>query len=212
METIFKILLFIHVLAGSIGLFTGTVNIVRKKGDMPHKKIGLFFLYAMLINGVAGFFMAILHDDHFLLIVAIFSIYLTATGQRLLLWKNPLYKVQKIDWLMSGLMLVAAIGFIIWGGLMIFNANNFGIVLLVFGFISIFLVKTDFKYYKRERNFKNFWLLAHIQRMTGAYIAATTAFLVVNNTFLPDIVAWLLPTVILSPLIFKWSNVYKVFN
>jgi hypothetical protein len=210
MEILFKALLVIHIVAGSIGLSTGTLNIIRKKGDTAHKKAGMFFLYAMLINGFAGFFMAILHQNQFLLIIAVFSIYLTSTGQRYLLWKNPTYKVQKTDWLLSSLMLVAAIGFIIWGALLVFTAENFGIVLLVFGFISILMVTQDFKNYNGKSKFKNFWLLAHIQRMTGAYIAATTAFLVVNNTFLPNIVAWLLPTVIVTPLIFKWSRMYKI--
>ena len=34
---------------------------------------------------------------------------------------------------------------------------------------------------------KMYWLKNHIGRMTGAYVAALTAFLVVNNTFLPDV-------------------------
>ncbi len=212
METIFKILLVIHILAGSIGLFTGTLNIIRKKGDTAHKKAGIFFLYAMLINGFAGFFMAILHQNQFLLIIAIFSIYLASTGQRYLLWKKATYKVQKTDWILSGMMLLSAIGFIAWGALLVFTHKNFGVVLLVFGCISILMVKQDFKNYNGKSNIKNFWLLAHIQRMTGAYIAATTAFLVVNNSFLPNIVAWLLPTIIITPLIFKWSGIYKISN
>jgi uncharacterized membrane protein YfcA len=32
--------------------------------------------------------------------------------------------------------------------------------------------------------------------MTGAYIAAFTAFLVINNTFLPPVLAWSLPGII----------------
>jgi hypothetical protein len=61
---------------------------------------------------------------------------------------------------------------------------------------------------------KNYWLLAHLQRMTGGYIAATTAFLVVNAQYspvvLPSVVVWLLPTVILTPLTIAFSKKYKV--
>jgi uncharacterized membrane protein len=43
METTFTILLVIHIISGSIGLLTGTVNLIRKKGDKSHKRTGLFF-------------------------------------------------------------------------------------------------------------------------------------------------------------------------
>ena len=53
-------------------------------------------------------------------------------------------------------------------------------------------------------------MLAHLQRMTGSYIAACTAFLVVNldkvKIPIPPVIAWLLPTMILTPLIIKWSR------
>jgi len=39
--------------------------------------------------------------------------------------------------------------------------------------------------------------------MTGAYIAAFTAFIVVNNTFLPDLIAWSLPTIVGLYFIFR---------
>lgn len=93
---------------------------------------------------------------------------------------------------------------------LLLSSNNFGIVLLVFGFISISMAYQDFKNYQGRNSNKNFWLLVHIQRMMGSYIAAMTAFIVVNNTILPGIVAWLLPTVIVTPLIFKWSRKYKI--
>lgn len=213
-ELIFKILLVIHIIAGSIGLITGTINITRKKGDKLHKNVGLFFLYGMLINGFAGLLMTLIHSNPFLFIVGIFSIYMAATGQRYLSLKGLLKgeKAKNIDWILSAIMLLFGIGFVIYGILILFSSNNFGIVLLVFGFISISMVYQDFKNYKGQNSIKNFWLLVHIQRMIGSYIAAATAFLVVNNTFLPAVVAWLLPTVILVPLIIKWSNKYKIVS
>lgn len=208
MEVTFKILLIIHIIAGSIGLFTGTINIIRKKGDTTHRWVGKFFLYGMLINAVAGFIMSILHDNLFLLIIAVFSFYLTASGQRFLSLKR-LDKGQKaeiIDWVLTITMLLFALFFIVYGVALLLNHNNFGIVLLVFGLISILMARKDINVYRGNIKFKNYWLLMHIQRMTAGYIAALTAFLVVNNTYLPGIVAWLAPTVIFTPLIFYWSK------
>lgn len=208
MEPLFKILLIIHIIAGSIGLFTGTINIVRKKGDKQHRLVGKFFFYGMLINAVAGFVMSILHSNIFLLIIAVFSFYLTATGQRYLSLKK-LDKGQKpkaIDWMLTITMILFAVVFIIIGIKLIMDGNNIGIVLLVFGFISIMMAKKDIRIYGGNVDFRNYWLLLHIQRMTAGYIAALTAFLVVNNTYLPAVVAWLGPTFVMTPLIFYWSR------
>lgn len=205
---LFKVLLIIHIIAGSIGLFTGTINIIRKKGDKVHRLVGRFFLYGMLVNAVAGFVMSILHENLFLLIIAVFSFYLTASGQRFLSLKK-LGKGQKpktIDWMLTITMLLFALFFILYGIAILLSHNNFGIVLLVFGLISILMAKKDITVYRGNIKFKNYWLLMHIQRMTAGYIAAFTAFLVVNNTYLPGIVAWLLPTAVLTPLIFYWSR------
>jgi len=212
METIFTILLIIHIIAGSIGLLTGTINIIKKKGDKAHKNVGKFFFYSMLINGFAGLIMSLIHRNDFLLIVAVFSIYMVATGQRFLSLKQ-LHKEQKpkaIDWILTYTMLVFAFLFITYGSYLLINKVNFGIVLLVFGVVSCLMAIKDIKVYKGNIKEKNYWLLLHIQRMVGSYIAALTAFIVVNNHFLPGIVGWLLPTVIFTPLIVKWTKQYRV--
>ena len=212
METIFTILLIIHIIAGSIGLLTGTINIIKKKGDKAHKSVGKFFFYSMLMNGFAGLIMSLIHRNDFLLIVAVFSIYMVATGQRFLSLKQ-LHKEQKpktIDWILTYTMLVFAFLFITYGSYLLINKVNFGIVLLVFGVVSCLMAIKDIKVYKGNIKEKNYWLLLHIQRMVGSYIAALTAFIVVNNHFLPGIVGWLLPTVIFTPLIVKWTKQYRV--
>ena len=212
METIFTILLIIHIIAGSLGLLTGTINIIKKKGDKAHKNVGKFFFYSMLINGFAGLIMSLIHRNDFLLIVAVFSIYMVATGQRFLSLKQ-LHKEQKpkaIDWILTYTMLVFAFLFITYGSYLLINKVNFGIVLLVFGVVSCLMAIKDIKVYKGNIKEKNYWLLLHIQRMVGSYIAALTAFIVVNNHFLPGIVGWLLPTVIFTPLIVKWTKQYRV--
>lgn len=212
MELLFDILLLIHIVAGSISLISGTINIFRRKGDKIHRNVGAFFFYGMLINAVAGFTMSILHRNLFLLIIAVFSFYMTATGQRFLALKklNKDQKPKTIDWVLTITMILFAMFFIVYGIYMLINTNNFGIVLVVFGIISTLMSKQDINTYLGKVKFKNYWLLIHIQRMLGAYIAAITAFLVVNNTYLPPIIAWLAPTVIVVPLIFYWSKTNAV--
>lgn len=208
MEVCFKILLVIHVIAGSIGLFTGTINIIRKKGDNVHRLVGQLFVYGMLINAVAGFLISVINKNAFLLVIAVFSFYMTGTGQRILSLKriDKGQQAKRIDWILSLTMIFFALCFVIFGVYLKVNDNNLGTVLIVFGAISTLMARKDIKTYQGNIKYKNYWLLIHIQRMVGAYIAALTAFVVVNNTYLPPLIAWLSPTVILTPLIFYWSR------
>jgi hypothetical protein len=57
---------------------------------------------------------------------------------------------------------------------------------------------------------KKAYLRKHLQRLGGGFIASATAFLVVNLRDLPDWLPawglWLLPTVLISPLIVYYSR------
>jgi len=216
MEVLFKIFLFIHITAGATGLLSGTINLFRKKGDKKHKFIGNVFSYAMLTAGFSSLMLAIMHPNYFLFIVGMFTIYLTGTGKRYIHFKmlgentKPTY----IDWALTIMMLLTGSVFLILGLKQIFLEHYFGLVLVVFGFFSLRLVRCDFLNYNGKARAKNFWLLAHIQRMTGGYIAALTAFLVVNSNNipiqLPGVFVWLVPTIIFVPFIVKWSKKYEV--
>ncbi len=208
MEIIFKILLIIHISCGTIGLLIGSYVLFAKKGDAVHKKTGRVFFYAMVINAFVSLVLAKLHPNLFLFIVGIFSLYLLFTGKRYL-QKKTVAHVQTMDWILLWFMFIFGIGFVVLGIYYILNGANFGIVPIVFGFLGLRFVYSDYKNFTGQSTIKNYWLTNHIQRMIGSYIAAATAFLVVNNTLLPNVVAWLLPTAILVPLIFKWSKKYK---
>ena len=129
-----------------------------------------------------------------------------------MLGENP--KPTYIDWALTIMMLLTGSVFLILGLKQIFLEHYFGFVLVVFGFFSLLLVRSDFLNYNGKSRAKNFWLLAHIQRMTGGYIAAFTAFLVVNSDNIPfdvpGVFVWLFPTTVLVPFIIKWSRKYEV--
>jgi uncharacterized membrane protein len=211
MDTLFKILLAFHILGGTVGLTCGLINIVRKKGDKTHKLVGKGFLYGMLTAGFMSFALAILHPNAFLFMVGILTIFLVGTGQRYLSLKNlgngqkPLF----IDWALTIMMLVTGIAFVGIGINNVVKGNNFGIVFIAFGGLGLRNVKSDFNYYRGIIDFKNYWLLQHISRMSGGFIASVTAVLVVNGkyfAFIPDILLWLLPTILIVPLIVYWSR------
>lgn len=84
MQKIFNFLLVIHVVAASISLISGTIQMLRQKGDVFHKNIGIYFFFGMLFTGISGILMSLIHLNLFLLIIGIFTIYMVATGQRFL--------------------------------------------------------------------------------------------------------------------------------
>jgi len=217
MNIIFKAFLILHIIGGSVGLLAGTINIIRKKGDKNHKRIGKIFFISMLTAGTSSLVLSYLHPNYFLFMVGVFTLYMVGSGQRYLKHKqqNNLDS-KRIEWTTTILMLLAGLLFVVMGILRIIESNLFGLVFITFGGLGLLFVRQDFKNYNDKSTIKNYWLMAHLQRMTGGFIAALTAFLVVNAKFfseqIPSLVYWLLPTIIITPLIIKWSRKYKVYK
>lgn len=207
--TIFKVILMLHILAGGTSLLLGAVLLILKKGDVRHKTLGKIYYYSMLMTAFSALVMSCIHFSYFLFIIGVFTSYMVLTGKRALKLKQ-LKDVRTIDWIFTLTMLLFGLAFVSIGAYLIFGGSSFGSVMLVFGGISLIFVYQDYSNFRGTSSVVNFWLVAHLQRMIGSYIASATAFLVVNNTFLPGIVAWLLPTILLVPLIVIWSRKYEL--
>lgn len=215
MNVIFNIFLVLHIAGGSVGLLTGLINILRKKGDKNHRLIGKIFFVSMLTAGVSSLVLAYLHPNYFLFMVGVFTLYMVSSGQLYLKHKQQNKPNSKrIEWTITILMLLAGLLFVGIGTLTIIQSNLFGLVFVTFGCLGLLFVRQDFKNYNGNSTIKNYWLVGHLQRMTGGFIAALTAFLVVNAKYfpnqIPSFLYWLLPTIILTPMIIKWSRKYEI--
>jgi len=211
----FKIFLIIHIAGGTTGLLTGLINIIQKKGGQRHKQIGKVFYFSMLMAGFSSLVLSCLHTNYFLFMVGLFTLYMIGSGQRYLIHKKTETQgVEKIDWVISIIMLIGGLCFVGLGIWSIIKSNLFGLVFVTFGSLGLLFVWQDFLNYNKKSSIKNYWLIGHLQRMTGAFIASVTAFLVVNAKYFPDIIPgfvyWLLPTIIFTPLIVKWSKKYQL--
>jgi hypothetical protein len=197
-----------------LGLLAGTFVMIAKKGDTWHKQAGKIFAYSMLLSGFCSLILASLHRNDFLFAVGVFTIYLTGTGWRYLYLKN-IPKGQNpmlIDWCLVGFMLIFGAVFIILGILSLIKGNSFGIIPILFASIGLRMTWADWQTFNGKIIAPNYWLLFHLQRMVGAYIASLTAFLVVNAPNSLSIFPWLLPTFVLVPFIVKWSREQKAKN
>ena len=216
METIFRIFLIIHIIGGSLGLLTGILNIIAKKGNSRHRIVGKIFFFSMLTTGLSSLILSTINPSLFMFMVGIFTVYMVVTGNRYLHLKmlNENQKPKIIDWSLTIAMMLAGILFISLGIWSLLKSNLFGLVFITFGSIGLLFVRHDIKNYKGKSHLLNYWLSEHLQRMIGAFIASTTAFLVINAKYFPEyiplILYWLLPTIIFTPLIIKWANKYEV--
>ncbi|MFL2871741.1 MAG: hypothetical protein ACJZ8M_00225 [Pseudohongiellaceae bacterium] len=86
------------------------------------------------------------------------------------------------------------------------NDDSQYIVLLVFGFLAITLGYADFKSYKNNTATGKERISRHLSNMMGGTIAVITAVVVVNPPFEPEWVWWVLPTALITPVIFWWNK------
>lgn len=97
---------------GGLGLFTGFISVIVKKGGSPHKKAGKVFTYSMLLSSLLSLIIALMpnHENTFLLLIGIFTIYMILSGNRALTF-NPKYKTKAhaIDKIISVGMLIIAL-------------------------------------------------------------------------------------------------------
>lgn len=206
---IFNMLLYTHIFCGGLSLAIGLFMLVAKKGTAMHKSIGTIYFFTMLIASLVALPMSFIHPNYFLFVIGVFTSYMLLSGRNYI--KKAVHpEVTRFDWALTFLMLLFGIAFIGLGALNLIQSNYFGIVLVVFGGISLLFIFQDITNFRKKSTLKNYWLTTHLQRMVGSYIASVTAFLVVNNNFLPGVTAWLLPTAVMVPLIVVWSRNYGI--
>lgn len=215
MTLIFNFFLLIHILSGAVGLLSGLINIIQPKGNKRHKFIGRIFFVSMIIVGISSLILSYINPNYFLFIMGVFTLYMVVSAQRYLKHKRPrTHFSQLTDWIITMTMLAVCLIFLGLGVWLLIQSNMFGIVFLTFGGLSLMFISQDIRYLKKRSKIKNYWLLAHLQRMVGSFIAALTAFLVVNAQYFPEqipsLVFWLVPTIVLTPFIVKWSKKHRI--
>ena len=201
MENTIQILIYIHAVFGGIALFSGLISIIARKGNTIHKKSGLFFFYSMMLSGIIALLVSVLpkHENPFLFAVGIFSLYFVLTGKRALNFKRNQSSL-KIDKLISFTMLITGILMITVPIILTKSINS---VLLVFAIIGILFAVRDLILFKNPKRLKKAWLKLHVGKIMGAYISATTAFVVVNE-FFPSIYSWFIPGIVGGFIIAYW--------
>ncbi|MDF9800507.1 putative membrane protein [Catalinimonas alkaloidigena] len=211
MEIFRTICLLLHIAAGFTALVVGVFAFSSPKGGKVHRVSGKIYVMAMLVVAFSSFVLALIRFNPFLFMVGVFTLYMTVSGYRGLA-KKQRNQSKKLDWILIVFSAVMAAYMLLklftmpGGGL-----QGFMPVVLVFSLTLFVFIFRDIQIYSGSISMNaNKWLLYHIGRISGAYIATFTAFLVTNIETDPVYIAWLLPTVVGSFVIAYFQRKYKL--
>jgi hypothetical protein len=200
-------LLYVHISAGFTALAAALLATVAKSTDVAHRwhvLTGTIFVAAMAVVVGTALPLSINGDSPFLLLVAIFSGYLAATGYRLA--RNRGGAPAPVDWLLALVMAGAGAAMLVLGLRAATGGDGGGIVLLVFGAIGTWMSIGDVRGLKAGGETGRGRIASHLIRMLAAAIATLTAFTVTNLDVGPEIAKWLGPTILITPVIVWWSR------
>ncbi len=207
-----QLLKILHISSGFTALLIGLIPMFSQKGGKVHVQTGRIYVIAMSLVFLTALPMSYVKGNIFLFSIAIFSYYLCFTAWRMVRRKNQ--SPTTVDKIAMVLTLLTSIGMGAFGLYYVLSdLPEKGIVLLVFGMISLIMSAQDGRSFflnkESKRYGKRAWFFGHIARIGGSYIATFTAFAVTNLEFWPMILNWLLPTVIGTILITRVSRKYR---
>ncbi len=212
MARLIPLLLAIHVAAGTLALVVAPVAMLTAKGGPAHRRWGRVYYWAMGVVALTALVVALWRPNPFLAMVAVFSYYFAFTGRRVLLHKRPDRgeRATALDW--GAALAAAATG----AGLVVLGIARpgpvwvqLGVVAVVFGGLGLVFAGLQLWRFARPPADPRRWWFAHMTGMLASYLAAVTAFSVVNFVFLPTTMRWLWPTLLGSPLITLWVTCYR---
>ena len=199
-----SILLAIHILAGTIALLCAALAVSSEKGKKFHVLSGRTYFWCMVVIFLTAIPMSIININIFLFLIGIFSFYLAFAGMRFA--KNRKGMATTIDWIAVSLMILSGLGMWALSVIYFLNDNSQYITLLVFGFIALALGYGDYRSHKNKAATGKERIAKHLTNMMAGTIAVITAVLVVNVNIEPIWIWWLLPTVVITPIISYWNK------
>ena len=197
------ILLTIHIGSGSLALLAATIAVFTRKGQKWHITSGRVYAVAMTLVFLTAMPLALLGANIFLLLIAFFSSYLVFAGWRFA--RNRRGRPHTVDWAAAAIMLTTGLGMGVYAGVLAGSGDSQWVTMTVFAAIAVGLGVADGLYHRLRRATGGRRIARHLTNMLAGTIATITAVLVVNVETNPAWVAWILPTVIISPFIAWWN-------
>ncbi len=235
---IFKIMVAIHIISGSVGLVTFWVPVIAKKGGINHRKWGKIFVWAMIVTGTVAvgiatttIFAPVETHPHLIampefenpeMIRAIFGwmmLYLAILTVNLA-WYGKLCIDNKRDhpenraWHNMALQVIlfVAAANCFWEGIVVAQPLMMGISMVGFATVA-----TNLWFMLKKQPGAFDWQLEHIKGLVGAGISVYTAFFAFGAVrLLPELALtpalWAVPLVTgISLIIYHQAQVRRRF-
>jgi uncharacterized membrane protein len=198
-------LLVLHVSGGIIGLLSGTMAMIYRKGSRRHARAGKVFVIAMIVMGVCGSVLALMKHQMNNVSGGILTVYMVATS-----WATVRRRdggTSPWDWVaVAGALSVAGtIGTL--GLVVVRNPTAFGdgvpaAMYFVMGSIALLCAAGDVRMLMRGGVAGTQRLVRHLWRMCFALFIATGSFFLGQQQVFPEWMrGWTLWTVVgLAPL------------
>lgn len=201
------ILLIVHIIAGFTALIAAAVATVTKTMEMPHRwhvQSGTVFFWGMAGVFLTAVPLTILRPNTFLFLIAILSFYFALAGWRYA--RNRRGSPGRLDWVSAGVMVLAGAVMMIFGVFLLSSGDTDGITMLALGAVGTGLSTADLRRSWRGGVMGAERIAQHLTMMLAGAIATITAFVVTNVAMEPAFIAWLAPTVVITPIIIVWSR------
>lgn len=214
-------LMFVHIGAGTLALLVGPGAMLGKpKGGTRHKRWGRWYQRSMFVAGVTAFALLVFRPNSFFFALSVFSFYLAFSGGRVLRRKRPHKNAEErarpVDWVAAIATVVVGIGSVALGVLGVFGADTS----VVLGALSVAVIAAVYDLWRfiRPAHFAhrpNVWLVEHIVKIGGSYIALACAFtgtVFQQFTAMPVAVAQTWPAWVGAPLLLVVSRRWSVVS
>src|SRR5262245_59509854 len=100
MESLMRILLSLHIAAGTVALIVAPAAMFTVKGGRAHRRWGIIYFWSMALFALSAVVLSLWRPRIFLTLLAVFSFYQAFAGYRVLWRKRPARgeKPRAIDW------------------------------------------------------------------------------------------------------------------
>lgn len=185
-----KVLLLIHIFGATVGLLSGFMAMIAKKGSGFHGAAGTVYYVSMItMSTTAAYVAAVYRPVLGNMVVGLFTFYLVVTAWRAAKYREG--RVGRFD-VVAMLYVFAVSMTAYYGGIDALGHPKFsrdglpGVMYFMFGTFALVCVITDFRMLRRGSVTGTHRIARHLWRMSGALLIATLSFYPGQARFLPS--------------------------